>query len=962
MLRGTLELLARQELAGVSAEIVVVDNGSGDGSREAAERWAAEREGGPPLKMLHEPRPGPAAARNTGVRAAEGRLVLFLGDDCRPAAPTLVAGHARAHDGGAAAVSGRTDWDPAVEITPVMDWLLRSGKQFDFGRAEREEPGPWLFYTSNVSLPRDALEAAGGFDERFPSASWEDYELALRLADAGVRFAYRPDLVVLHHHSYHLRDSLGHMEGVGRSAALLNRLQPHRRPLPAPAPSGLKADLGRLLAPSLRRVPQPPVLRDQWFRVAHYAALARGYAHGHEPNGAPGRPPRERRERVSVVVPFAGDAAAGADVAAALARLELAEGDEAIVVDNTPEGVLGDSCGPARVIHDAAERSSYHARNSGARAARNPWLLFLDADCVPRPGLLDAYFPPGDAGAVAGGIEAAEQSDSLAARYSRSRGHLSQVPLLQRAELPFAVTANLLVRREAWQALGGFAEGVRSGGDADFSVRLQQAGFKLAYRDEAGVEHRHRESVRGLLRTAARYGAGRAWLDRRRQGRPFRPRPLEPLVRSVAGAIVWALLLRGERALFKLLDGAVTLAESAGYLLGNVPPGGGAAPAEIVVLADAYPVVSETFVTNETAALARRGRRVRVESTRRPEQQALDALGAVPVSWLEDDGLARRLGDLLWLLATRPVAALRDVRDSLRWRRQEPVRRLWSLAPAARRIVREGRPHLHAHFAAEAGLCAMRLARLTGARYSITAHAYDIFLTPRNLEEKLRGAAFTSTGCEYNARHLRTLAERVHVIVMGVDAERFRRESPHPGGRHVLAVGRLVEKKGFADLVAAAARSDLAEQVTIVGDGPLRAELEAQVERLGLRDRVQLVGALPHDEVRALMDQADLLAMPCVVAADGDRDSMPVVVKEALAMEIPVVATDEVGLPEVVREGWGRLVPPHDPEALAGAIDELLALPPEERARMGGAGRAFVIENCDVHREAGRLLELLGAR
>ena len=112
--------------------------------------------------------------------------------------------------------------------------------------------------------------------------------------------------------------------------------------------------------------------------------------------------------------------------------------------------------------------------------------------------------------------------------------------------------------------------------------------------------------------------------------------------------------------------------------------------------------------------------------------------------------------------------------------------------------------------------------------------------------------------------------------------------------------------------------------------------------------------------MRELLERADLLAMPCVVAANGDRDSMPVVVKEAMAMEIPVVATDEVGLPELVRDELGRLVPPGDAAALAAAIAELLdAAAAERRAAMGRAARAHVIEHADVHRETAKLAELI---
>jgi glycosyltransferase involved in cell wall biosynthesis len=111
--------------------------------------------------------------------------------------------------------------------------------------------------------------------------------------------------------------------------------------------------------------------------------------------------------------------------------------------------------------------------------------------------------------------------------------------------------------------------------------------------------------------------------------------------------------------------------------------------------------------------------------------------------------------------------------------------------------------------------------------------------------------------------------------------------------------------------------------------------------------------------VREVLERADLLVMPCVVARDGDRDSMPVAVKEAMAMEVPVVASDEVGLPELVRPPWGRLAQPGDAAALADAIREVLSLPAPERAAMGRAGRSWVLEHCDVDRETRSLARLI---
>jgi glycosyltransferase involved in cell wall biosynthesis len=363
------------------------------------------------------------------------------------------------------------------------------------------------------------------------------------------------------------------------------------------------------------------------------------------------------------------------------------------------------------------------------------------------------------------------------------------------------------------------------------------------------------------------------------------------------------------------------------------------APVRIVVLLDRFPVLTETFVVNELRALRAAGHDVRVEALERGDGEPP---ADIPTRYREP-------GDLLWLLARHPVRCLRDLVGRSRLRREEWVRPLRELAPVVRRL-REGE-HMHVHFAAGAALDALRISALTGAPYSVTAHAWDIWLTPRNLREKLQRAAFVTTGCEYNARHLRVIAPRaqVHVIVMGVDGERFRRSAPLPGGRTVLGVGRLVEKKGFRDLARAAAGLDA--RVRIVGDGPLRDALGG----------VELAGALDPDGVRAELERADVLAMPCVVAADGDRDSMPVVVKEAMAMELMVVASDEVGLPECVREPWGRLVAPGDPDALRKAIEEVLALSPDERAAAGAAGRAWVLEHADVHRETARLADLIAA-
>ena len=380
----------------------------------------------------------------------------------------------------------------------------------------------------------------------------------------------------------------------------------------------------------------------------------------------------------------------------------------------------------------------------------------------------------------------------------------------------------------------------------------------------------------------------------------------------------------------------------------------------IVFVLDQWPELSETFVVNELQALRRLGHDVRVQAARAAPNPNPEAPGDVDVALLGGEG-ASGLRDLLWLARRRPAAVLADLRDRRRWGREEWVRPLRALAGPARRMLAGGDEHLHAHFAAGAALDALRLARLTGLPYSVTAHAYDIFSQPRNLREKLEDAVLVFTGCDYNVVRLRELvpAADIHEIVMGVDAATFHRTRPLPGGRTVLAVGRLVEKKGFDVLVDAAAALDGDARVLIVGDGPLRAALERQIEKTGAP--VRLLGGRPPAAVLEALQEADVLTMPCVVARDGDRDSMPVVVKEAMAAELLVVASDEVGLPECVMAPWGWLAPPGDAAALAAALRTALAVPASERAAAGAAARAWVREHADVDAETAAMAALIEA-
>jgi glycosyltransferase involved in cell wall biosynthesis/GT2 family glycosyltransferase len=675
------------------------------------------------------------------------------------------------------------------------------------------------------------------------------------------------------------------------------------------------------------------------------------------------------RPAVSVIMPFRGDAEEAGEALAALAALRTRTGDQLLFVDNGASGGELRATVDERISLVSAPEvaSSYYARNAGAIRAASDWLLFLDADCRPRPDLLDAYFEdpiPEGCGAVSGDVLPADD-DALLAGWAASRRILRQGNL-KAGERPAAVSANLLVRKEAWRSVGGFLEGVRSGGDVDFSWRLQDAGWSLGFRPSAAAEHLHRETLRGLAKQMARYGAGNAWLRRRYGEAPLRRGALLGVLRGIAGVVVWLLALQPRRAAYKGIDAVAIAAGRVGWLGSNGSRSDLTERGGVVVLADRYAMGTETFVSNEVRELGRVGEPVRVESINRPERGLPGATAWAPVSYVEDEGALARIRALLWLLARHPLRAIADVarrRDSAAVDRVS----LAAIALAARRLARTRDRHLHAHFAMASAVSAQRLGRIRGIPYSVTAHGFDIWLEARKLPEKLVPAAFVTSGCDYNVRHLREVlgppaGQRVHEIVMGVDPTQFRRNSPHPDGGVVAAVGRLVEKKGFAYLVEAVAEVDpgVLRRVRVAGDGPLRSELEELAHARGVADRVEFLGSLDPDGVRSLLESADLLAMPCVVAADGDRDSMPVVVKEAMAMEIPVVGTDEVGLPEAVGADHGRLVPPRDSGALGAAIDELLRLGPEGRAALGRAGRQWVLHHATLELQAARLLDLIG--
>lgn len=403
------------------------------------------------------------------------------------------------------------------------------------------------------------------------------------------------------------------------------------------------------------------------------------------------------RPPVTVVVPFAGTVAEGSAMIKRLRCLRLAPGDEVVVVDNQPGRAIDDpDAAGIRVVADAAERSSYYARNRGVEEAGCEWILFIDSDCRPASDLLDEYFAgpiPTRCGVVAGGVVSAPEQTRLAARYARSRGQISEGVHVE-ASLPSGPTANLLVRRAAWDDLGGFCEGVRSGADLEFCWRAQDAGWEFDHRPEARVEHEHPGELRRLLRKARRYGAGRRWVNRRYPGMAPRQRLARPLARCAVGAVVWTVGLQPRRALFKLIDALWFLAMFRGHVFGD----------------NRAPAARRDAGTSTTVALEYPARgaigavRGAVEAAHRPLRQDLAVLRSTAIAYREDDPPPVRLRALLALLMRHPLRC----RRSLNAPDGEP---LAALAPAVRRIEQRGG---ELHSLADAADSTARLRSLLG--------------------------------------------------------------------------------------------------------------------------------------------------------------------------------------------------------------------------------------------------------
>jgi len=417
--------------------------------------------------------------------------------------------------------------------------------------------------------------------------------------------------------------------------------------------------------------------------------------------------------------------------------------------------------------------------------------------------------------------------------------------------------------------------------------------------------------------------------------------------------------------------GAVTCEQERTHAAPRAPAG-----RTVAYVVSRFPKLTETFVLYELLALEELGVRVELYPLLREHEPVAhpEAAALVERAHYEPFLSGAILRSNLSLLARRPGAYLgalwtvvRGAFGSLNYL-AGGLAIFPKVVHTAAQMEAEGVEHVHCHFANHPAIAGLVVHRLTGIPFSFTAHGSDLHRDQRLLREKVNEADRVIAISEYNRRLIRDecgeeAARKVTVVHCGTDTELFRpRPHERTHGLTIVCVASLEEVKGHRYLLDACrflSDRGLGFECRLIGDGPLRAQLEARIDELGLGGLVHLEGPKPRPAVVEILAGADVALCPSVFTSQGDREGIPVALMEAMSSGLAVVASDISGIPELVEDGVsGLLVPPGDAAALAVAVERLHA-DPDLRARLGQAARRRVERDFDLRRNAAALPPLL---
>ncbi|GGB41153.1 colanic acid biosynthesis glycosyltransferase WcaL [Roseibium aquae] len=382
----------------------------------------------------------------------------------------------------------------------------------------------------------------------------------------------------------------------------------------------------------------------------------------------------------------------------------------------------------------------------------------------------------------------------------------------------------------------------------------------------------------------------------------------------------------------------------------------------IAVVVKGYPRLSETFIAQEILGLEQRGIEILIVALRKPYDPFIHDLHRqirAEVMYLPEyvkDDPARVARAKRWAEKQPTFAAARSLlKADLARAPGNDRKRRWAQGCVFAHELPQDVRWIHTHYLHTPCSAARYAAHLSGLGWSFSAHAKDIWTSPDwDLRTKLDDAAWGVTCTKVNTGHLKGLCktpEKIELVYHGLDFCGFPEPSGPPSMRdgasepvELVSVGRAVEKKGYDDLLTALALlpGDLNWRFTHVGGGDLSDKLKAMADGLNLSGRIVWRGAQPREEVIKACRTADLFVLPSKLAKSGDRDGLPNVLMEAQSMGLCCLSTRVSAIPELIEDGrTGRLVAPGDPQALAGALADLIRAP-GERDRLGKAAASHV--------------------
>ena len=384
---------------------------------------------------------------------------------------------------------------------------------------------------------------------------------------------------------------------------------------------------------------------------------------------------------------------------------------------------------------------------------------------------------------------------------------------------------------------------------------------------------------------------------------------------------------------------------------------------KIAYVVKRYPRFSETFIVNEILAHENSGMQIELFSLRPPVDthfQDLISRVRAPLTYLSDGqvkaaDLWQSIRNATGLIHNRPQAIFAALSES-------NTLDAYCGIQLAVHCVKRGIDHIHAHFASSSASVAAVASALTGIPFSITAHAKDIFhesVRHEDLMRKISAAKVVFTVSEFNLLYLQQkFPEHCNQFIRlynGMHLDDFSYSSPESRPPKIIAVGRFVEKKGLEDLVLAChelTRRGLQYTCQLVGGGELEAKLAAMIEKFQLQEQVFLLGSQPQIKVKELIRSAAVMAAPCVHGEDGNRDGLPTVLLEAMALGTPCVSTPVTGIPEVIKHKLtGLLVPERSPNELADAL-ALMMSNTELRVRYSKEARRLIETDFDAQQNA----------